>query len=138
MESKSHSATRPSTWWYIPALLGTLGLSVFLASPRLADAQDPATACYLIADIKIHDRDEYRKYEAGFSEIFSRHGGTILAVSEDPEVLEGQWPYTRAVLIRFPSRQALSAWYDSPEYQEIAQHRFAASAADIVLLEGRH
>jgi uncharacterized protein (DUF1330 family) len=115
----------------------TAGLVWFASQPQGAFAQESESACYAIADIEITDREEYRKYEAGFSEVFSKYGGTILAGSEDPEILEGEWPYTRAVLIRFPSREALSAWYDSPEYQKIAQHRFAASRANIIVLSGR-
>ena len=108
-----------------------------LSDADSAEAQDSETACYAITNIDIQDRDEYRRYEAGFGEIFAQYDGTILAVSEEPEVLEGEWPHTRAVLIRFPSREALAAWYDSPEYQTIAKHRFAASKANIILLQGR-
>ena len=36
-------------------------------------------------------------------EIFERHDGEMLAV-EAPEVLEGEWPVTRTVLIRFPQK----------------------------------
>ena len=93
-------------------------------------------ANYLIAQINIHDRDEYAKYAAGFAEIFSQYEGKMLAVDEAPESLEGEWPYTRTVLIEFPNDEDAMAWYKSPEYQKLAKHRFAASSANLVKIYG--
>ncbi len=93
-------------------------------------------AKYLIAQINIHDRAEYAKYEVGFSEIFSKYKGKMLAVDEAPESLEGQWAYTRTVLIEFPTDEDAMAWYKSPEYQKLAEHRFAASEANLVKISG--
>lgn len=89
---------------------------------------------YIVARIDIEDRDRYAQYEAGFMEIFAAHGGRLLAVDEAPEVIEGAWPVTRTVLIEFPDRDAAMAWYDSEDYQQLAQHRFAASRGDIAML----
>ena len=91
---------------------------------------------YLIAQIDIHDRDRYSEYEAGFAEIFSQYGGRMLSVEEDPETLEGNWSFTRTVLIEFPSKDIATAWYESDEYQALAQDRFSASTANAVLIEG--
>ena len=91
---------------------------------------------YLVAQITIHDRAGYGEYEAGFMEIFSRYGGKLQAVEEAPEVLEGEWPCTRTVLIGFPSRDDALAWYRSEEYQALAKHRFAASQGNLVLING--
>ncbi|MFT5561998.1 MAG: hypothetical protein ACJA0W_002983 [Candidatus Azotimanducaceae bacterium] len=91
---------------------------------------------YMIAQIDIVDRESYAKYEAGFMEIFARYDGTMLAVDEDPKLLEGGWPYTRTVLIAFPSEVQALDWYQSDEYQALAQHRFASSGANISLIKG--
>ena len=91
---------------------------------------------YAVALINIHDRDGYANYEAGFMDIFSRYGGKILAVDEAPVELEGEWPYTRTVLIEFASSDALDRWYKSDEYQELAKHRFAAADASIARIQG--
>jgi uncharacterized protein (DUF1330 family) len=92
-------------------------------------------AVYIIAQINIHDRAEYEKYSAGFLDVFARHSGELLVVSEEPTVVEGEWPYTRTVLIRFPSADEARRWYESPEYQAIAQHRFRAAKTNAVLVE---
>lgn len=91
---------------------------------------------YLIAKIDLKDRETYAKYEAGFGEIFAKYNGQMLAVEESPEVLEGEWPHWRTVLIQFPSREDALAWYRSDEYQALAQFRFEASSADTVILQG--
>jgi len=91
---------------------------------------------YLIAKIEIDDREEYAKYEAGFIDIFMKYKGKMLAVDEDPEVLEGEWPATRTVLVEFPDSKAAHDWYDSEEYQTLAQHRFKASDGNIIMIKG--
>ena len=91
---------------------------------------------YVTAQINIQDREKYALYEQGFMQIFALYEGKMLAVDEAPTVWEGQWSYTRTVLIEFPSAGAAKAWYNSPEYQQLATHRWAASNANIVLLEG--
>lgn len=92
-------------------------------------------AVYIVAQIDIRDRELYGKYEQGFPEVFARYQGELLVVSEEPVVVEGEWPFTRTVLIRFPSAEAARGWYESPEYQAIAQHRFRAAKTNAVLVE---
>ena len=91
---------------------------------------------YLIAQIEIANRNEYTVYEAGFMEIFSKYDGQLIAVDEQVRTLEGDWPYTRTVLLRFPDEAEADRWYNSPEYQALAQHRFASSKGNVVLVRG--
>ena len=91
---------------------------------------------YAVALIHIHDREGYRNYEQGFMDIFSRYAGKLLAVEEAPTVLEGEWPWTRTVLLEFPDQATLRAWYESDEYQALAKHRFGASQASIAVIQG--
>ncbi len=91
-------------------------------------------AVYGIALINIDDRSEYSKYEQGFFEIFSKYQGELLAVDEAPRVKEGEWPFTRTVIVRFPSEEAFNRWYGSDEYQALAQYRFRASSAHLAVL----
>ena len=94
------------------------------------------TTHYLIARIDINDREGYSKYQAGFMEIFSQYDGKMLSVDEAPKLIEGEWPISRTVLIEFPSKESAMAWYESEAYQALAQHRFASSDGNIVLLKG--
>jgi uncharacterized protein (DUF1330 family) len=91
---------------------------------------------YFVAQIRIHDHDEYDKYLDKFDEIFSRHKGEFLAIDESPALLEGEWDYTKFVLIKFNSREDFEHWYYSRDYQEILTYRLNASKCDSILVEG--
>ena len=86
--------------------------------------------------LTITDRETYGSYESGFMEIFAKYKGALLGLSESPELLEGEWDFTRTVLISFPTREDALAWFNSPEYQELAKHRKQASTGPIMLIPG--
>ena len=94
-------------------------------------------SCYFIAQINIHNRQEYKRYEDGTDSILAQHGAEVLVVEDSPIILEGEWPCTRIVVIRFPSEAQARQWYNSPEYQVVARHRFRASSAAAILARGR-
>jgi uncharacterized protein (DUF1330 family) len=91
---------------------------------------------YVVAKLTITDPETYALYGAGFMQIFAPYGGKVLSVDEAPEVIEGAWPCTRTVLLEFPTKDSMRAWYRSADYQALARYRFAASSADIVMLQG--
>jgi uncharacterized protein (DUF1330 family) len=91
---------------------------------------------YFVAQIKIHDQDEYNKYLDKFDDIFSKFKGEYLAIDESPSLLEGDWNYTKSVLIKFNSKEEFAAWYYSEDYQKILKHRLHAAECDTILLEG--
>lgn len=90
---------------------------------------------YFFAQIRINDEKVYQKYLNKAGAVFSRFKGEYLAVDNDPQVLEGNWDYTRAVLIRFDSKKHFENWYYSAEYQEILKHRLEASDCDTILVQ---
>jgi uncharacterized protein (DUF1330 family) len=92
-------------------------------------------AAYIICNMCIHNRDDYKTYARGFMPVFQMYGGTVLAVHDAPAALEGSWPYDRTVLLSFPTREAAEQWYWSPEYQEIAKHRKAATSSNVAVLD---
>lgn len=91
---------------------------------------------YIVASIRITDRTEYDKYQAGFMDIFTKYRGELLGVSDAPQVIEGEWPFTRAVLLRFPDDAEARRWYESPEYQNLSQHRWNGSIGTVIGFEG--
>jgi uncharacterized protein (DUF1330 family) len=92
---------------------------------------------YFFASIRINDDLEYEKYLDAADDIFSKYKGSYLAVDGKPEVLEGEWDYSRAVLISFETREDFHAWYRSDEYRGILQHRLSASECDTILIQGK-
>ena len=94
-------------------------------------------SCYFVARIRIEDREEYQNYLDGTDGLLAKYGGEVIAVDEEPTLLEGEWRHTRMVMIRFAGKEEALRWYDSPEYQELAAHRWRSSYGDILLVDGR-
>jgi len=94
-------------------------------------------ACYLIAQINIHDEQGYARYLEGTAAVLDRFSGRLIAVDEHITLLEGEWPFGRTVLIEFPSMADLENWYHSSDYQELAAHRRAASTANMIVAVGK-
>ena len=86
--------------------------------------------------IEITNPAAYPAYSEGVPASIARHGGRFLVRGGAAERLEGDWQPGRLVVIEFPSLDALHAWYRSPEYQELAERRRAASRGSLVAVEG--
>jgi uncharacterized protein (DUF1330 family) len=91
---------------------------------------------YFVAQIRIHDQEEYNQYLEKFDEIFSRYNGEYLAIDESPSLLEGNWNYSKSVLIKFSTKLEFEDWYYSEEYQKILRHRLNSADCDTILLKG--
>ncbi|MGD0755227.1 MAG: DUF1330 domain-containing protein [Bacteroidales bacterium] len=91
---------------------------------------------YFVAQIKIQNYQEYDKYLEKFDDIFSRFKGEYLAIDESPVLLEGEWNYTKSVLIKFNSKKDFEDWYYSDDYQKILKYRLNAAKCDTILLDG--
>ena len=91
---------------------------------------------YFMANIRISNPIDYKKYLDRSEEVFAKYNGNYLAVDNLPEVIEGEWTYSRAVLICFESREDFEKWYRSDDYQEILQYRCSAADCDSILIHG--
>ena len=91
---------------------------------------------YVIFDLHVEDPDAYAPYREPAAASIAAHGGRYLVRGGAHEVLEGDWDVDRLVVLEFPSMEQARAWYSSPEYQEVAPIRHAASRGPGVLIEG--
>ena len=62
-------------------------------------------------------------------------GGRFLVHGAEVEVVEGSWP-GHLIVIAFPDRASVRAWYDSPAYREILELRTGHSSSDAVFVDG--
>ena len=92
---------------------------------------------YFVVNIKINNQLEYQKYINKADEVFSKFNGKYLAVHDKPKILEGNWDYSRVVIIEFETEEDFNHWYNSKEYQEILKYRIAASTSDGILIKGK-
>ena len=91
---------------------------------------------YAIAQLTIHDRTAYKRYQDRFLGVFAKYKGSLLAADEHPRVLEGAWDREKVVLMSFPDEAAFFQWAQSPEYQEIAKDRHAGATTVSLLVKG--
>jgi len=87
-------------------------------------------AVFLIADVKVTDDSWIPDYAAAVHDIAARHGGTYLSRSGNIDTIEGEGlDSTLIALIRFPSREALDAFANDPDYAPFAKARQAGSVS---------
>jgi uncharacterized protein (DUF1330 family) len=92
-------------------------------------------AVYIINNMTIHDRAEYDVYLRAFMGVFRKFNGELLVAADAPTPVEGEWPYDRTILLRFPSRDEARRWSESDEYEAIATHRWKGTKSNVVFLD---
>jgi uncharacterized protein (DUF1330 family) len=92
-------------------------------------------AGYFIANYTITNQAEYNQYLAAVGPILRAHGSESIVIDRDCERLEGEAGRVTVVL-RFATKDAAQAWYDSPEYQAIVQLRKDNTEGIAVIAEG--
>ncbi len=91
---------------------------------------------YVIYLGDILDETRYQIYKENASPNIVAAGGKYLVRGGDTELLEGQLPAARTVILEFPTRQAALAWYQSDEYAEIKKLREGVAEASIYIVDG--
>lgn len=91
---------------------------------------------YAVAQLTIHDRARYGRYQSRFMDVLRKFNGRLLAADESPRVVEGEWERHKVVLLSFADAEAYQAFADSADYLEIAQDRKAGADAVVLLVQG--
>ena len=90
---------------------------------------------YMVVNLHITDKDEYRNYEKNFFPILKKYGGKFLTYDDTAETLEGTIPREgRMIIFSFPSEQAAKDWYADPDYQAISEHRRAGTNMEFLTM----
>ena len=90
---------------------------------------------YVIAHIRVHDKEKIAKFREMAGPVISEYGGKILVVNPTPEVREGREAGV-AVVIEFDSIESARNFYESEKYTEAKAVRELASESDLILVEG--
>jgi uncharacterized protein (DUF1330 family) len=93
-------------------------------------------AGYFVANYTITNQAEYNQYVAAVGPILQAHGAESIVIDRACEPLEGVAGQVTVVL-RFATKAAAQAWYDSPEYQAIVQLRTDNTEGVAVIAEGK-
>jgi uncharacterized protein (DUF1330 family) len=90
---------------------------------------------YVIAMMAIHDPETYRKYTDRTPSTVKKYGGRFLTRGEAVSTIEGATYNDRLVLLEFPSKAHVQAWFADPDYQEAMAFRHASSAMRMLLVQ---
>ncbi len=91
---------------------------------------------YWIARSRITDPVEYKKYTDRVPGIIQRYGGKVMARGGKYRIMEGPEKFHRFVVIEFPTFEAATSCFESPEYVEAAAFRRAgAGEVENVIVE---
>ena len=93
-------------------------------------------SAYVLAEIEITNPEGYKEYTATVPATLAKYGGRFLVRGGAVEMLEGEWPNRRRVLLEFPSVDAAKRWWNSPDYEKPKAMRRANSNGRLLLLEG--
>lgn len=91
---------------------------------------------YAIAHISIHDRVIYKRYQRAFQRVFRRYQGKVLAMRDNPRVVEGVWDGNKVILMSFPDEASFEEWRLSTDYQAIVGDRFDSTSGPVLLVDG--
>jgi uncharacterized protein (DUF1330 family) len=93
-------------------------------------------AAYVVYQGEVTDPARYDEYKTKAAASIVAAGGRYLVRGGNIEVLEGEAPAGRTVVIEFPTMQAALDWYRSDEYTEIRKMRVGAARAHMYVVEG--
>ena len=93
-------------------------------------------AGYFVANYTITNHVEYQEYVAAVGSILEAHGAENIVIDRDSELLEGSAGQVTVVL-RFATKAAAKAWYESSEYRAIRHLRTDNTEGIGVIAEGR-
>jgi uncharacterized protein (DUF1330 family) len=93
-----------------------------------------SVAAYVIYQGEVLDPERYEEYKVKAAESIAAAGGRYLVRGGDVEVLEGEAPAGRTVLLEFKTMQAALDWYRGGEYTEIRNIREGAARARMLFV----
>jgi uncharacterized protein (DUF1330 family) len=91
---------------------------------------------YVMAEVEVTNPEGYKEYSSYVPDTIAKYGGQFLVRGGAAEILEGEWPQRRRVLIEFPSVEAARQWWNSTEYAHPKALRQANSKGRLILMEG--
>jgi uncharacterized protein (DUF1330 family) len=110
--------------------------SRFMKVPRSSSDHGGTVTAYVIYQGEVLDPERYDEYKIKAAASILAAGGRYVVRGGDVEVLEGDAPAGRTVVLEFPSRQAAIDWYRSEEYTEIRKIREGAARARMYVVDG--
>jgi uncharacterized protein (DUF1330 family) len=92
---------------------------------------------YIIAELTVtNPGSRFDEYREKVQETIEAFGGRFLVRTADPQLLEGDQPTGRVVVLEFGSPEQAMAWYNSAEYQKILPLRLRNAVSRTLCVVG--
>ncbi len=93
-------------------------------------------AAYIYANVQVTDPVLFEQYRSRVPAVIKAYGGRYLVRGGATEVLEGDRPVHRNVVLEFPDMARLKAFYHSAEYKPLIAMRERAATSSLIAIEG--
>ena len=91
---------------------------------------------YVIYEAEVLDPEAYEAYKTSAAASVAAAGGRYIVRGGAVEVLEGDPPEGRTVVVEFPTMEAALTWYGSEAYTEARRLRERVARARMYLVDG--
>ena len=91
---------------------------------------------YLLGQITINDKDQYKKYNSKIGGIIDEYGGKYLVKGGFRVVKEGYPSWQRDVLVEFKDIETAKLFFSSKKFKDISKFRKAGSSGFLILVSG--
>ena len=92
---------------------------------------------YLLGQITISDKSQYKIYDAKIGDVIKGFGGKYLVKGGLRMVQEGNPSFQRDVLVEFKDIETAQRFISSKQFKEISRFRKAGSTGFLLLLNGK-
>ena len=93
-------------------------------------------SAFAVFNYTIKNPEGYEAYPPAAGPTIGAHGAEVLVADYQADPIEGS-PGHVTVVLRFESKEAARAWYESPEYQAAKGLRTANAEGIAVICDGR-
>ena len=91
---------------------------------------------YIIATIEVTDPEKFEVYRGQVPATIEKHGGRYLVRGGDVQVVEGDLPARRTVVLEFDSLEKAKGWYFSDDYAGPKELRIASTISNVMIVDG--
>ena len=92
---------------------------------------------YLLGQITISDKSQYKLYDSQIGNIIKEFGGKYLVKGGLRMVKEGNPSFQRDVLVEFKDIETAQRFFSSQQFKKISKFRKAGSTGFLLLLNGK-
>ena len=91
---------------------------------------------YFIIQINVTNAENYKEYIEKVTPIVKKFGGEYIVRGGQSANVEGNWPFQRTVVLKFPTYDMVKEWHNSEEYKPIRKIREDNSECNAIIIEG--